>query len=66
MVKKVIKHKTVRHKKDGVGVVKSTLHKTPVASLPRYKCKNPKCRHEWLPRTNRPIVCPHCHTPWSA
>ncbi len=29
--------------------------------LPKLKCLNPKCNHEWHPRTpERPKVCPIC------
>jgi len=61
MKKKVkqVKHKTT------VDGLKTTLHTKPVASLPIYKCKNPKCGHQWMPRTNMPLVCPRCHRPWA-
>jgi len=59
MVKK-LKHKTTV---DGVA---TELRKSPVKKLPRYQCKNPKCKHSWIPRINQPMVCPVCHAKFSA
>jgi hypothetical protein len=65
-VKRTVKH-TVKRKVhvDGVNKVKTKLFKRPAATLPMYECPNPKCKHKWLPRTNEPVVCPVCHTPYA-
>jgi hypothetical protein len=60
MVKKKKVTKKLKHKTTVDGV-KTDLHIKPVASLPRYQCKNPKCKHSWIPRINQPMVCPRCH-----
>ena len=62
VIRRVAKPKGKAHKTTVDGL-RSTLHLKPVISLPRYKCK--KCKHEWLPRTNEPMVCPRCHSPFS-
>jgi rubrerythrin len=60
MVRKKKAVKSIKPKyKTSVDGLKSVLKAKPVMSLPRYKCK--KCGHEWIPRTNEPMVCPRCH-----
>jgi len=30
--------------------------------LPRYRCK--RCGNTWTPRTEKPITCPECRSPY--
>jgi Zn finger protein HypA/HybF involved in hydrogenase expression len=39
---------------------------TPIKPFPRktwtYKCRNPKCEHEWKVKGVSPMECPKCHS----
>lgn len=56
---KVIKGAKKKDQKRGIPVVKTKLYEKPISLLPKYKCR--ACGHEWIPRTNQPLVCPVCH-----
>jgi len=64
MVKKTVKKTPKLKHKTTVDGIKTDLRKGPIKVLPRYQCKNPKCKHSWIPRTNEPMVCPRCHRPF--